>query len=118
MSDDAVHVDHGTVIPPWMKWVGGIAATTIIGLAATLLWGLMGGGITQAMETAAANVIEEKGIDKGEISELTVAVTQLTATLETERVRDAEYREEVRNRFDAIDQRMETLTRAMLELSQ
>ena len=112
-----ITVENGEVIPPWMKWAGGIAATTIIGLAATLVWGLVGGGIDgyvqrQAQVVVQASELTDDGTTQAaKINDLTNAVGNLTTAIETREKRDAEFRQEMRQRLDS-------LTGAVLELSQ
>lgn len=116
-EDYEVHVDHGMVIPPWMKWAGGIAATSIVTMVTALGWGLVGGGIDRYVEEKAAAVVQraEAGPDgipqAAKINELTHAVGNLTTAIQTSEDRNREFRQDVRNRLDS-------LTNAVVELSQ
>lgn len=116
-EEKEIHVDHGTVIPGWMKWIGGIAGTAVIGLAVTLVWGLLTGGFDSYVQkqarivVTAAEMTDDGTTQAAKIQDLTTAVSSLTTAIETSEKRDAEFRLEVRQRLDS-------LTGAIVELSQ
>ena len=114
-----VHIDKGIVLPPWMKWVGGTAGVTVIGLAATLFWNMMTGGFDRYIEKLAENAVDTTVVaaNTAELKELTQSVTQLASAVQTSQNRDAEFRTRVDARLRTVDERLETLTQAMLELS-